>query len=289
MGKTILKKKKIINLLKKGIMITIGATIMAVGLEGILIPNNIIDGGVTGLSMILAHITPINLGVYLFILNLPFFYIGYKQISKKFAFSMLYGIIILSIITACVSEMKPIINNSLLALVFGGLMLGVGVGLVIRNGGVLDGTETLAILLEKKLPFSLGEIIMFVNIIIFSFASLVFGIENAMYSMITYFIAFKTIDIVVKGLDDTKAMYIISDYDEDIANAIEEETGRGITYLKGKGSHSGEEKKVILCIFTRLEEAHMKEIIREIDKDAFVIISDVSEVKGGSFSKKNVH
>src|SRR3954452_9627462 len=200
------KRLKARSIVTRAIFITIGAIIMAYGLEAILIPNDMIDGGVTGLSMILSSVTPINLSIFLVLFNLPFFFLGYKQIGKTFAFSMLYGIVALSIATSFMHHVEPIVTDSLLAVVFGGLTLGLGVGLTLRNGGVLDGTETLALLIEKKVPFSVGEIIMFVNVIIFSIAAFVFGLENALFSMLTYFIAFKTIDVVVKGLEDMKSM-----------------------------------------------------------------------------------
>ncbi|WP_177177378.1 YitT family protein [Bacillus sp. MUM 116] len=277
------------HIVKRTIFITIGAIIMAYGLESVLVPNNMIDGGVTGLSMILSHVTSINLSIFLVILNLPFFFLGYRQIGKTFAMSMLYGIIALSIATSFMHHVKPIVTNELLAVVFGGLILGLGVGLTIRNGGVLDGTETLAILVEKRVPFSVGEIIMFVNVIIFSIAAFVFGLENALFSMLTYYIAFKTIDVVVKGLEDMKSVYIISDNTTEIADAITERLGRGVTYLHGEGSYSGEDKRVILSVFTRLEETKMKDIIREFDPHAFIIATDVTAVHGGRFKKKDIH
>jgi len=296
MSEAVIERKKISHgrlklrsVIKRAVFITIGAIIMGYGLEAILIPNQMIDGGVTGLSMLLSHITPINLSIFLVLLNLPFFFLGYKQIGKSFAFSMLYGIVALSVATSFMHHVEPIVHDELLAVVFGGLTLGVGVGLTLRNGGVLDGTETLAILIEKRLPFSVGEIIMFVNVIIFAIAAFVFGLENALFSMLTYFIAFKTIDVVVKGLEDMKSMYIISDNTTEIADAITERLGRGVTYLHGEGSYSGKDQRVILCVFTRLEETKMKDIIREIDPGAFTISSDVSEVRGGRFKKRDIH
>lgn len=277
------------SLFKRALFITIGAVIMAYGLEAILIPNAMIDGGVTGLSMILSYITSVDLSIFIVLLNLPFFFLGYKQIGKTFALSMLYGIIALSVTTSFMHHIKPIVHDELLAVVFGGVVLGIGVGLTIRNGGVLDGTETLAILIEKRMPFSVGEIIMFVNVIIFSIAAFIFGLENALFSMLTYYIAFKTIDVVVKGMEDMKAMYIISNNTEELADAISDRLGRGVTYLHGEGSYSGEDKRVILSVFTRLEETKMKDIIREIDPKAFIISTDVAEVRGGRFKKKDIH
>lgn len=283
------QKMKLGSLIKRAFFIALGAVAMSFGLEGILIPNHVIDGGVTGISMMLSHLTTVKLGVFLFILNLPFFFLGYKQIGKTFALSMLFGIIVLSISTTLMHHITPIVQDEILAVVFGGLMLGFGVGLVIRNGGVLDGTETLAILIEKKAPFSVGEIIMIINVIIFSVAAFIYGLENALYSMLTYYIAFKTIDIVVKGFDDMKSIYIISDCNQVIAETIMQRLGRGVTYLKGEGSFTGDDKNIVFCVFTRLEEAKIKDIVRELDPAAFVIISDVGEVKGGRFKKRDIH
>lgn len=283
------RRLKLRSIIKRIVFITIGAVIMAYGLEAILIPNNMIDGGITGISMILSHLTQINLSVILILLNLPFFFLGYKQIGRNFAISMLYGIAALSVATSFLRHIEMIVHDPLLAVVFGGITLGIGVGLTIRNGGVLDGSETLALLMEKKLPFSLGEIIMILNVIIFSASAFVFGLENALFSMLTYYIAFRTIDIVVKGFEDMKSIYIISDHTIDIAEAIQDRLGRGVTYLHGEGAYSGEDKRVILCVYTRLEETKMKDIIREKDPGAFIIANDVAEVRGGRFKKKDIH
>lgn len=282
-------KLSIGSIVKRLIFITIGAIIMAYGLEAILIPNQMIDGGATGVSMILNHVTPVNLSVYLVLLNLPFFFLGYKQIGKAFTFSMLYGIVCLSVATHFMHGIAPIVDEPLLAVIFGGLALGIGVGLTMRNGGVLDGTETLAILIERRTPFSVGEIIMVINVIIFSIAAFVFGLENALYSMLTYYIAFKTLDTVVKGFEDMQSMYIISDYTEEISQAISERLGRGSTFIHGEGTYSGKDRRIILCVFTRLEETKMRDIIREIDPNAFIISHEVSDVRGGRFKKKDIH
>jgi uncharacterized membrane-anchored protein YitT (DUF2179 family) len=283
------KLKSIGELLVKFIFITIGAVIMAYGLEAILLPNNIIDGGVTGISMLLGHITSLNLSIFLVLLNLPFFFLGYKQIGKTFAICMLYGIVVLSIATTFLHSVHPFVTDHLLATVFGGIILGIGVGLAIRNGGVLDGTETLAILLEKKLPLSLGQIVMIFNVIIFTVAAFVFGVENALYSMMTYYIASKVIDLVVGGFNEMRSVHIISNNSDELASAISNRLGRGVTMLNGSGHYSGEAKDVIFCAISRLEESKMREIIKHYDPKAFVIITEVSDVKGGRFKKNDIH
>jgi uncharacterized membrane-anchored protein YitT (DUF2179 family) len=273
----------------RAILITFGAILMAVGLEIFLVPNNVIDGGIAGISIMLSHISGLSLGIFLFVLNLPFIFIGYKQIGKTFAFSTLYGIIVLSIAATLLHPVPPFTDDLLLATVFGGIFIGVGIGLVIRSGGSLDGTEILAILSSNKLPFSVGEIIMFFNIFILGAAGFVFTWDRAMYSLIAYFIAYKTIDLTITGLEESKSAWIISENHKDIGEAILHRLGRGVTYLKGEGAYTGDEKGVVFCVITRLEEAKLKDIVDEFDSNAFLAIADIAEVKGGRFKKKGIH
>ncbi|MGM9927172.1 MAG: YitT family protein [Bacillus sp. (in: firmicutes)] len=275
--------------LKKAIFIALGALIMAVGLELFLIPNNVIDGGITGISIMLSYITGAKLGIFILVLNLPFFYLGYKHIGKTFAFSTMYGVIMLSLFTTLFHHTPKFTGDILLATVFGGIIIGVGIGIVMRSGGTLDGTETLAVLFSKNLPFSVGEIILFINIFILGCAGFVYSWDRAMYSLLAYFVASKTIDVVILGLDESKSAWIISDKHKDIGEALLARLGRGVTYLNGEGAYSGEDKKVILCIITRLEEAKLKSIVDEIDPNAFLAMGNVAEVRGGRFKKKAIH
>lgn len=277
------------KLFKRISFIIIGAILMGIGLEEFLVPNKILDGGIVGISIILSHITGWKLGAIIFVLNIPFFFIGYKQIGKTFALSTLLGITVLAITTTLLHDVPVFTDDLLLATVFGGIVLGVGVGIVIRYGGSLDGTEIMAILLNKKLPFSVGEVIMFFNLFIFASAGFVFGWERAMYSFIAYFIAFKTIDIVIQGLDESKSAWIISENHHEIGDAILARLGRGVTYLKGEGAYTGEDKNVIFCVITRLEEAKLKAIVEEIDPSAFLAVANIAEVRGGRFVKRDIH
>jgi uncharacterized membrane-anchored protein YitT (DUF2179 family) len=281
-----LSKRKIFQRI---LIITLGAALMSVGLEIFLVPNNVIDGGITGISIMLSYVTGWKLGMFLFILNIPFFFIGYKQIGKTFALSTLYGIIILSIGTTLLHPVPAFTQDILLATVFGGIVLGIGVGLVIRYGGSLDGTEILAILFNNKLPFSVGEIIMFFNLFILGCAGFVFTWDRAMYSLIAYFVAYKTIDITITGLDESKSVWIISDNSKQIGDAIMNRLGRGVTYINGEGAYSGDDKKVIFCVINRLEEAKLKEIVTENDDSAFLAVADIAEVRGGRFKKRDIH
>jgi uncharacterized membrane-anchored protein YitT (DUF2179 family) len=277
------------KILQRGIIITIGAIIMGIGLEIFLVPNQVIDGGITGISIMLSYLTGWKLGIFLFTLNIPFFFIGYKQIGKTFAFSTLYGIVVLSITTTLLHSVPAFTQDILLASLFGGMILGIGVGIVIRYGGSLDGTEVLAILASKKLPFSVGEIIMFFNLFILGSAGFVFSWDRAMYSILAYFVAYKSMDVVIAGLDESKFVWIISDEFKEIGDAILDRLGRGVTYLTGEGAFSGDDKKVIFCVINRLEEAKLKEIVKELDSSAFFAVGDIAEVRGGRFKKRDIH
>ncbi|MDX1806203.1 MAG: YitT family protein [Paenisporosarcina sp.] len=270
-------------------MIITGAVLMAMGIELFLVPNQLLDGGIVGISIILSHLTGIQIGLFIFLLNIPFFFIGYKQIGKTFALSTVLGITVLSICTYFLHPVARFTDDLLLATVFGGIVLGIGVGLVIRYGGSLDGTEILAILFSTKTAFSVGEIIMFFNLMIFTIAGFVFTWEQAMYSVLAYFIAYKTIDIVIQGLDESKSVYIISDFVDEVGEAIIDRLGRGVTYLHGEGAYTGDKKKIIFTVITRLEEAKLKTIVEDIDPLAFVAIGNIAEVRGGRFKKRSIH
>lgn len=283
------KKKIIANRIRKYLFLSIGAILASIGLEIFLVPNNIIDGGINGISIISSFLTHFSLGIFILIFNLPFLILGYSQIGKTFVVSTLYAIIVLSLGVSFLHPVPGLTQDPLLAAVFGGIILGMGVGMVIRYGGSLDGTEIVAIVLSKKTAFSVGEIVMFFNLFILSSAGVVFGWDRAMYSLIAYFIAFKVIDLTIEGLDESKAVIIVSDRTEEIAEVLMARLGRGVTYLKGKGGYSGETKGVLYSVVTRLELSKLKSIIDEIDEEAFVTVQDVHEVMGGRFKKNAIH
>lgn len=278
-----------LKFLRRVMFMIIGSALVSVALEIFLVPNNIIDGGIVGISIILSHLTHFPLGIFLVLLNLPFLLIGYKQIGKTFALSTLFSVILMSIGTTLLHPVQAFTIDPLLAAVFGGIILGIGVGLVIRSGGSLDGTEIVAILVSKKSPFSVGEIVMFFNLFILGSAGFVFGWDHAMYSLIAYYIAFKMIDITIEGLDQSKSVWIISDEFNKIGDSITSRLGRGVTYLKGEGAFTGDDKKVIFSVITRLEEAKLKSIVDELDPKAFLAIGNIHDVKGGRFKKKDIH
>lgn len=283
--------KKLANfkLFKRALFILIGAVLVSVGLELFLVPNRIIDGGIVGVSIIASYLSGFPLGMFLFLLNLPFLIWGYKQIGKTFTLSTLFGVSVMSIGTGLLHPVSKITDDPLLAAVFGGVILGIGVGMVIRYGGSLDGTEIVAIGLNKRTPFSIGEMVMFFNIFILGSAGFVFGWDRAMYSLIAYFIAFKMIDVTIEGFEESKSVWIISDNHKELGEALLARLGRGVTYLTGEGGYTGEDKKVIFCVITRLEEAKLKSIVEEIDPGAFLAIGNIHDVKGGRFKKRAIH
>lgn len=283
------KKAKLRRAISKYVFLFIGSVLAAVGLEIFLIPNNVIDGGIVGISIITSYLTKVPLSIYIIVFNIPFLIMGYKQIGKTFVLSSLFAIVSLSIWTSVFHPIPGLTKDVLLASVFGGITLGLGVGLIIRNGGSLDGTEMVAIILNKRSTFSVGEMVMFFNIFILSSAGLIFGWDRAMYSLMAYFIAYKVIDIVIEGLDEAKAVFIVSDYTTEIADAIIARLGRGVTYLSGRGGFSNDDKTVIYSVVNRIEVSKLKSIIQDKDENAFVTITDVSDVMGGKHKKRSIH
>jgi len=283
------RKLSTMDFIKKFVFITIGAILMGVALELFLVPNTFIDGGIAGVSIILAKITSLPLGVFLFILNAPFLLLGLKQIGKTFAISSLYGIGVMSITTYFLHPVLAFTGEKLLVVLFGGLILGIGVGLVIRFGGSLDGTEIVAILVSNKIRMPVGQIIMIINVFIFIAAGFVFGWDSAMYSILAYYTAFKMIDVVVEGLDESKSVTIITHEYEEVAEAIMDRLGRSTTFIYAKGGYKKEDTQMIYCVVTRLELAKLRSIVQEIDPKAFIAIEHVSDVLGGNFQKSNIH
>ena len=278
-----------IEFLKKYISIIIGSLIFAAGLDFFLIPNNILDGGVIGISIIARHFLGFPLGVFIFLFNIPFLFLGYKQIGRGFSVASVFGIIILSFATSYFHKFPPLVTDPFLACVFGGIILGIGVGLVIRNGGTLDGSEMFSIYATKKLPISVGEMVLGINVVIFIASGFVFSWEAALYSMISYFIASKVMDIVIEGLNDSKSVMIISSNYQTISQEIQDRLGRGVTLLHGEGGYTGHETKIIFCVITRIEESKLKKIVFKNDRGAFLSIGTVSEVSGRNFKKKDIH
>lgn len=272
------------------IMNIIGGMIAAYGLESVLIPNSVSDGGITGISIVVSQLTGLPLGVFLGILNIPFVYLGYKQIGKSFAILSVTGIASLSVGTLIMHHVPTIIDgDTLLVTVVGGIILGLGMGLSLRNGGALDGIDMLAVLLSRKLPFGTSDLILFLNVFVFIVVSTVFGLQGAVLSAIAYFIASKVIHIVEEGLSGAKTFKIITGAPEVMVETIRDRLGRSVTLNQIQGAYSKECYYEITCVINRLEERKMKEIINQVDPEAFVVVYEVSEVKGGNFRKRDIH
>ena len=284
------KKSKKLDMGIKILMNIIGGLIAAYGLEAVLIPNSVSDGGVTGLSIVGSQLFGLPLGVLIAILNIPFIYLGYKQIGKTFAILSVIGIASLATGTVIMHHVPTIINgDALLITVVGGILLGFGMGLSLRNGGALDGIDMLAVLLSRKLPFGTSDMILFLNAFVFIVVGIVFGLKGAVLSAIAYFIASKVIHIVEEGLSGSKSFRIITSKSDEMVETIRDRLGRSATLNTVQGAYSNQEFQEINCIINRLEEHKMKEIIRDIDPAAFVTIYEVIEVKGGNFQKRDIH
>ena len=269
------------------VIITIGTLIAAFAIDTLLIPNTILDGGVTGISMIISKLSGISLSILVLIINIPFVLIGYKHLGKYFLARTIYGMIFFSLFIKLLEIIEPITNEMLLATVFGGALLGIGVGLVIRFGGCVDGTESVALVLTKKLNLSVGQIILIFNLIIYTVAAFLFGIDRALYSILTYFITFKMIDLVSTGLEQTKSAIIITDKGKELAREIYNKLGRTTTMMEGKGLLSGD-KEILYCVLTRIEIYELKKIVSEMDESAFISIGEVTDIIGNhikSYSK----
>ncbi|WP_347070674.1 YitT family protein [Intestinibacter bartlettii] len=277
--------KKLLDNFLSFLLITLGATLAALALEIFLVPNNIIDGGIIGISIMVSYITKVKLSILTFVLNIPFLILGYKQLGKSFLIKAAYAMLVFSILLEQFKPVPELTNDILLATVFGGLLLGIGVGFVIKFGACLDGTEVVAILINKKTSFSVGQVVMFLNFFIYSTSGLLFGWDRALYSILTYFITFKIIDMVSEGFEQAKAAMIITNHGEEIANSIYKHLGRTVTMLEGEGLISG--KKVVLyAVVTRIEIPELKRIVAADDYSAFVTITDVNEIVGKHIKKK---
>ena len=277
------------SLLKESFLIILGILVAGFGLKGFLAPNGFIDGGITGVSLLISHITPISVSLTIFVLNLPFIWLARKQVGKIFAMKTFLAILGLSL---CLIFVKyPIItSDKLLVSVFGGFLLGAGIGLSVRGGSVIDGTEVLSIYLNKKTGFSMGEIIFVINVIIFSFAAVLLSIEAALYSILIYLIASKTVDFFIQGLEEYIGITIISQKNEEIRKKLVTELGKGATIYKGKtGYSSGKEIDILFVFVTRLEVVRIKQEILSIDPRAVILEQGIKEVTGGVIKRRPLH
>jgi uncharacterized membrane-anchored protein YitT (DUF2179 family) len=271
--------------------ILIGAGILSAsfGFKGFLLTNNFIDGGATGISLLISATTKIPLPVLLIVVNFPFILLGNKILGKRFALKTAIAIVVLAICVAFVN-FPNVTNDNLLVAIFGGFFLGAGIGLAVRGGAVIDGTEVLAIFLSKKFGTTLGDIIILINILIFSAAAYLLSIEIALYSMITYLSASKTLDFIVEGIEEYIGVTIVSSHSEELRQMITSDLGRGVTIYSGKRGYekNGDSKEVeiIYTVLTRLELNKLNVEIQKIDPNAFVVMNSVKDTKGGMIKKR---
>jgi uncharacterized membrane-anchored protein YitT (DUF2179 family) len=279
------------RMVKDVLFLLAGVLSAGLGLKGFLLPNNFLDGGVMGISLLVRQLTGINLSLLVILINLPFIIIAYRQVSKKFALKTLVTIAGLAVALAVI-EYPIITSDKLLIAIFGGFFLGAGIGLSIRGGSVIDGTEVLAIYSSKKTALSVGDVILVLNIIIFSVAAYLINIETALYAILTYLVASKTVDFVVHGIEEYISVMIVSSKSVEIQQAIINGMGRGVTVVKGKGGYGKrghqQEYDVTYTFITRLELQKLKTEIAKIDDDAFVVEHSVGDIKGGMIKKRNL-
>jgi uncharacterized membrane-anchored protein YitT (DUF2179 family) len=275
--------------IKDFVLITLGIFSASFGLKGFLLTNQFIDGGVTGISLLTSSLTKLPLPILIISINIPFIILANKVLGKVFAIKTTLAISGLAICLALVN-FPDITKDSLLVAVFGGFFLGAGIGLTIRGGAVIDGTEVLAIFLSRKLGTTIGDIIIVINVIIFSAAAYFFSIEIALYSIITYLSASKTLDFIIEGIEEYIGVTIISSQSEKIRQMIIEEMGRGVTIYNGKSGFGkkGEvsEIDIIYSVVTRLELNKLNTEIEKIDTSAFVVMSSIKDSKGGMIKKR---
>lgn len=264
----------------------VGAMIYSAGLNLFLVPNQIIDGGVVGVGLIATELTGIPFSVWVVLLNIPFFILGYRKVGASLAAYATAAVLILSFWSPIFEEMPPFTTDPFLATIFGGVIIGIGVGIVIRSGGSLDGTEIMAIWLDRRSAFSVGEIVMFCNIFILGSAGFVFSWNSAMYSLVAYFICSKMIDIVSAGLDKSKGVFIVTEKSDEVGDAIMNQMHRAVTFIHGEGGYLRNDKNILYCVISRLEVTRLKFITHDIDPQAFLSVFDVREVQGGFLKKK---
>lgn len=282
-------KPKKLNVAKNVFLIICGIVSACFGLKSFLLPSGFIDGGVTGISLLVSNITKLNLSYLIIIINIPFVILGYRQIGKVFAIKTSVAISLLAILLI-VAPFKSITHDPLLIAFFGGLFLGGGIGLAMRGGCVIDGTEVLALYISKKSTLTVGNIILILNIIIFAFAAIFLGMDKALYAILTYLSASNTVDYIVNGIEQYTGVTVISEKNDHIKKFIINQMKRGVTIYKGEGGY-GEKKDIdiLYTVVTKLEMSKLQTAIRQIDPDAFVIQQQIADIKGGVVKRQALH
>ncbi len=281
------------NTWKDFLFISIGICMASIGLKGFLLPNGFFDGGAMGMSLLLEILTPINLSVLIVLVNIPFILLGARQFSWAFALKSSLAILALAFLVHYI-EVPTITADKLLIAVFGGFFLGTGIGFAIRGGAVIDGTEVLAISISRKSSLTVGDFITLFNVFLFAFAAILVNLETAMYSMLTYISASKTVDFFINGVEEYLGVMIMSPQSEEIKTMISFDLGRGVTVLKSDGGYGEKasqlpDRKVLFCVITRLEVTRLLTAIERIDPKAFVIQYPIKDTKGGMIKKRPMH
>lgn len=270
-------------------LIALGIASAAFGLKSFLLPSKFIDGGATGIALLVSELTIISLPIMLIIINIPFVLLGYKIINKQFAIKTALAITLLAIVTAFI-HFPSVTHDKLLVAIFGGFFLGAGIGLAMRGGAVLDGTEVLALYMSKRFGLTIGDVITIINIVVFSIAAYFLSIDTALYAMITYLAAAKTVDFIIEGIEEYTGVTIISSHNEEIRSMIINTLGRGLTVYKGKRGYgkrgSTDDIDIIYIVITRLEISKLNTEIEKIDPHAFVIMHSIKDTKGGMVKKR---
>ncbi|MEN9333279.1 MAG: hypothetical protein RLY35_459 [Bacteroidota bacterium] len=279
--------------MKDALLLSLAVVLASVGLKGFLLPNQFLDGGVTGISLLIQAKWGWDLSVLILILNVPFVFLGYKQVNLMFAFKSALAIIALAILVHVI-QIPVVTNDKLLISVFGGVFLGGGIGFAMRGGGVIDGTEVLAVTISRKSTLTVGDFITVFNIVLFFIAAWVFDIERAMYSILTYFAASKTVDFIINGWEEYIGVTIISHHSTTIEKVIRKQMRGGMTIYKGEFgfrdvSPSHENKRIIFCAITRLEVSNLIAIVESIDSHAFIIQHPIKDTKGGVIKRRPLH
>lgn len=275
--------------LVNAVLILLGILSAGMGLHGFLYSSKFIDGGVTGVSMLISQLSGVPLSILLVVINLPFIILGLSQIGRKFAIKSVLAITGLAIVLLVVPY-PDVTPDPLLTAVFGGFFIGAGIGLAMRGGAVLDGTEIAALLISRKSStLKVSDIILFLNVLIFVTAAYFLGTYVAMYSILTYFAASKTIDFLLYGIEEYHAVIIVSNCHELIRNSLVKGLGRSVTIYKGQGGVSDTERDILYCVVTRLEIGNIKRAVKEIDPNAFIIVHNISDVEGGLIKRSDFH
>jgi len=271
------------------VLILLGIFSVGMGLKGFLLSSHFIDGGVTGISMLLSSTLKLPLAVLIPLINIPFIMVGYRQIGPSFALKSMLAILGLALCLLWV-KYPDVTPDKLLTAVFGGLFIGAGIGLAIRGGAVLDGTDIVALLISKNSHLlRVGDVVLILNIIIFSAAAFFLGIEPALYSILTYFAASKMVDFLIHGIEEHTAVIIISELNEQIRQQMVHNLGRAVTVYQGRGGLSGTPQDILYCVVTRLEIGSIKNLVREIDPGAFIVVQALADAEGGMVKKPALH